>query len=119
MAGSGDTWSIGGKQPQTLISPIIGPGDGLSGSHNKYESDASPGRGGKQEASNLFFVPYLLNNLIDYYLNNGDVSVSDYLVSLYKPNHLILIHLHYRVSKWKNSKHFTILPKMTQSRTTT
>lgn len=46
---SGDTWSIGGKQPQTLTSPIIGPGDGLSGSHNKYESDASPGRGGKQK----------------------------------------------------------------------
>ena len=42
---SGDTWSIGGKQPQTLTSPILGAGDGLSGSHNKYESDASPGRG--------------------------------------------------------------------------
>ncbi|KAL9067670.1 MAG: hypothetical protein Q9161_006752 [Pseudevernia consocians] len=51
----GDTWSIGGKQPQTLTSPIVGAGDGLSGSHNKYESDASPTRG-------------------DYYLYNGDVS---------------------------------------------
>ena len=40
-----DTWSIGGKQPQTVISPIVGAGDGLSGSHNKYESDASPARG--------------------------------------------------------------------------
>ena len=40
-----DTWSIGGKQPQTVGSPIIGPVDGLSGSHNKYESDASPARG--------------------------------------------------------------------------
>lgn len=46
---SGDTWSIGGKQPQTLTSPLIGAGDGLSGSHNKYEGDASPGRGGKQD----------------------------------------------------------------------
>ena len=45
MFHSGDTWSIGGKQPQTLTSPILGAGDGLSGSHNKYESDASPGRG--------------------------------------------------------------------------
>ncbi|KAL8786591.1 MAG: hypothetical protein Q9195_008148 [Heterodermia aff. obscurata] len=50
-----DTWSIGGKQPQTLTSPILGAGDGLSGSHNKYESDASPGRG-------------------DYYLFNADVT---------------------------------------------
>ena len=41
----GDTWSIGGKQPQTVTSPILGAGDGLSGSHNKFESDASPGRG--------------------------------------------------------------------------
>ena len=40
-----DTWSIGGKQPQTITSPILGAGDGLSGSHNKYESDASPARG--------------------------------------------------------------------------
>ncbi|KAL2046473.1 hypothetical protein ABVK25_011842 [Lepraria finkii] len=51
----GDTWSIGGKQPQTLTSPILGAGDGLSGSHNKYESDSSVSRG-------------------DYYLYNGDVS---------------------------------------------
>lgn len=50
-----DTWSIGGKQPQTLTSPILGAGDGLSGSHNKFESDASVTRG-------------------DYYLYNGDVS---------------------------------------------
>ncbi|KAL8708127.1 MAG: hypothetical protein Q9220_006981 [cf. Caloplaca sp. 1 TL-2023] len=50
-----DTWSIGGKQPQTITSPIVGAGDGLSGSHNKYESDASPTRG-------------------DYYIYNGDVN---------------------------------------------
>ncbi|KAI9791138.1 MAG: hypothetical protein M1833_001697 [Piccolia ochrophora] len=47
-------WSIGGPQPRGII-PIIGPADGLSGSHNKYEGDASPGRG-------------------DYYLENGDVA---------------------------------------------
>ncbi|MCJ1467988.1 hypothetical protein MMC07_006614 [Pseudocyphellaria aurata] len=50
-----DTWSIGGKPPQNLLSLVVGTGDGLSGSHNKYESDASPGRG-------------------DYYLYNGDVT---------------------------------------------
>lgn len=46
QAGSGQSWSIGRKPPQTLLSPLLGAGDGLSGSHNKYESDASPGRGG-------------------------------------------------------------------------
>ncbi|KAL8639495.1 MAG: hypothetical protein Q9228_003484 [Teloschistes exilis] len=51
----GQTWSIGGKPPQTLTSPVLGAGDGLSGSHNKYESDSSPARG-------------------DYYLENGDVT---------------------------------------------
>lgn len=56
MTASDQTWSIGGKQPQSVVSPIIGPADGLSGSHNKYESDASPGRGGKQQASSSLFV---------------------------------------------------------------
>ncbi|KAL8666770.1 MAG: hypothetical protein Q9202_001308 [Teloschistes flavicans] len=51
----GQTWSIGGKPAQTLTSPVLGAGDGLSGSHNKYESDSSPARG-------------------DFYLENGDVS---------------------------------------------
>ncbi|MCJ1467783.1 hypothetical protein MMC07_006408 [Pseudocyphellaria aurata] len=49
------TWSIGGKPKQLVNLPLVGPGDGLSGSHNKNEGDASPGRG-------------------DYYLYNGDVS---------------------------------------------
>lgn len=48
---SADTWSIGGKQPQTLTSPILGAGDGLSGSHNKFESDASVTRGGKSHTT--------------------------------------------------------------------
>ncbi|KAL8857154.1 MAG: hypothetical protein Q9178_006330 [Gyalolechia marmorata] len=51
----GKSWSIGGKPPQTLTSPLVGAGNGLSGSHNKYESDGSPARG-------------------DYYLENGEVS---------------------------------------------
>ena len=40
------TWSIGKAPPTVLGSPALGIGDGLSGSHNKYEGDASPGRGG-------------------------------------------------------------------------
>lgn len=56
QAGSGQSWSIGRKPPQTLLSPLLGPGDGLSGSHNKYESDASPGRGGTKSASIKFIA---------------------------------------------------------------
>lgn len=40
------TWSIGGAPPPLPGLPIIGSGNGLSGSHNKYETDASPTRGG-------------------------------------------------------------------------
>lgn len=42
------SWSIGGPQPSSLLSPLaglLGQPTGLSGSHNKYESDASPTRG--------------------------------------------------------------------------
>lgn len=49
------TWSIGKATLPVLGLPILGQGDGLSGSHNKYEGDASPGRG-------------------DYYLYSGDVT---------------------------------------------
>jgi hypothetical protein len=41
------TWSIGGPPPPLLGLPILGKGNGLSGSHNKYEADASAGRGGE------------------------------------------------------------------------
>lgn len=39
-------WSIGGAPEPILGLPILGKGDGLSGSHNKYEADASVSRGG-------------------------------------------------------------------------
>lgn len=73
---SGDTWSIGGKQPQTVTSPIVGAGDGLSGSHNKFESDASAARGGMLYIiiSRDFYYLLLIINA-DYYLYDGDVSV--------------------------------------------
>ncbi|PBP27410.1 Cloroperoxidase [Diplocarpon rosae] len=40
------SWSIGGPPPAKLLSSIgiLGAPQGLSGSHNKYESDASPTR---------------------------------------------------------------------------
>ncbi|KAF2162620.1 hypothetical protein M409DRAFT_58040 [Zasmidium cellare ATCC 36951] len=41
--GSGTAWSIGGTPPASL-GGLLGGGNGISGSHNKYESDASPTR---------------------------------------------------------------------------
>ncbi|CZT08092.1 uncharacterized protein RCO7_09573 [Rhynchosporium graminicola] len=46
--GDGLTWSIGGPSKANsgiAIGGLLGIPQGLSGSHNKYESDASPGRG--------------------------------------------------------------------------
>ena len=37
------TWSIGGPQA-TLLGPLLGTGQGISWSHNKYEGDTSIGR---------------------------------------------------------------------------
>ncbi|KAK1230006.1 hypothetical protein PQX77_006917 [Marasmius sp. AFHP31] len=44
---SGDiaTFSIGGPPPSSLLPPLLGHPLGLSGSHNKYETDVSPTRG--------------------------------------------------------------------------
>ncbi|KAG8723127.1 hypothetical protein FRC09_004639 [Ceratobasidium sp. 395] len=53
-----DEFSIGGSPGGDIMPPFIVLPQGLSGSHNKYETDASPGRG-------------------DYYLRNGDASSLD------------------------------------------
>jgi hypothetical protein len=40
------TWSIGGPDPRVSIPlNLLGQPQGISGSHNKYEADASPTRG--------------------------------------------------------------------------
>lgn len=40
------SWSIGGPPPASLLSSVglLGTPQGISGSHNKYESDVSPTR---------------------------------------------------------------------------
>lgn len=40
------SWSIGGPPPASLLSAVglLGTPQGISGSHNKYESDVSPTR---------------------------------------------------------------------------
>jgi hypothetical protein len=46
MDGDLTSWSIGGPPPNSLLGSIglLGAPQGLSGSHNKYEGDASPTR---------------------------------------------------------------------------
>jgi hypothetical protein len=46
MDGDLVSWSIGGPPTSSLLSSIglLGQPQGISGSHNKYESDASPTR---------------------------------------------------------------------------
>jgi hypothetical protein len=41
------SWSIGGPPPSDLLSSVglLSQPQGISGSHNKYENDASPTRG--------------------------------------------------------------------------
>ena len=66
-----------------MTSPILGAGDGLSGSHNKFESDASVSRGGKSHTmTERDSLRQLLIVEADYYLYNGDVSVSTRLYQL-------------------------------------
>ncbi|KAG9092035.1 hypothetical protein FRC07_011738 [Ceratobasidium sp. 392] len=48
-------WSVGGSPGGLVLPPLLSAPQGLSGSHNKYEGDASPTRA-------------------DAYLNNGDAS---------------------------------------------
>ena len=47
MDGDLTSWSIGGPPPSSLVASVglLGQPQGISGSHNKYESDASPTRG--------------------------------------------------------------------------
>ncbi|TVY23957.1 Aromatic peroxygenase [Lachnellula hyalina] len=46
LDGDGLSWSIGGPVPSALsLGGLLGEPQGISGSHNKYESDASPTRG--------------------------------------------------------------------------
>ncbi|KAF8599575.1 Cloroperoxidase [Ceratobasidium sp. AG-I] len=59
-------WSIGGSPGGPVFPPLLSPPLGLNGSHNKYESDSSSGRG-------------------DAYLHDGDASTLqiEYFKKLY------------------------------------
>lgn len=45
MDGDGLGWSIGGAPGTTDLLNLLTQPQGISGSHNKYETDASPTRG--------------------------------------------------------------------------
>lgn len=64
--GDGTSWSIGGPSKHSnTLGGLLGEPQGLSGSHNKYEADASPGRG-------------------DLYLNGDDFTLQmDQFMQLY------------------------------------
>ncbi|KAK5115477.1 hypothetical protein LTR62_001136 [Meristemomyces frigidus] len=63
--GSGTAWSIGGSPTLAEAGTVLG-GNGISGSHNKYESDASPTRPDLYEAGNDYLtVPAQFQQLID------------------------------------------------------
>jgi hypothetical protein len=63
--GSGLAWSIGGT-PTVAQAGVLPGGNGISGSHNKYESDASPTRPDLYEAGNDYMtVAKQFQQLID------------------------------------------------------
>jgi len=54
--GDGLAWSIGGTPPASIGGVLGTLGNGISGSHNKYESDASPTRPDLYEAGNDYIA---------------------------------------------------------------
>ncbi|KAK1230005.1 hypothetical protein PQX77_006916 [Marasmius sp. AFHP31] len=72
ISSDGTSFSIGGPPPSTLLPPLLGHPLGLSGSHNKYETDVSPTRGGLYLTGdnvhlNLTQFKSLYNKHPDYY----------------------------------------------------
>lgn len=50
------TWSIGGPYPASLLGALLSNPEGISRSHNAYESDASPARVSKYSSTNNTFL---------------------------------------------------------------
>jgi len=75
--GDGLSWSIGGPSKAQalpgLTGGLLGQPQGISGSHNKYEADASPGRGDLYEYGNDFELQMKqYQQLYDMGQANGD-----------------------------------------------
>ncbi|CZT15146.1 related to oxidase [Ramularia collo-cygni] len=68
------SWSIAGTPPAGVGGPLSSNGNGLTGSHNKYEGDASPTRPDLYEAGNNYkTVAKQFQEMIDY--SPGSVTI--------------------------------------------
>lgn len=56
MDGDLTSWSIGGPPGSSLLPGLLSPPQGISGSHNKYETDGSPTRGDLYEYGNDYLL---------------------------------------------------------------
>ncbi|KAI5356853.1 Putative chloroperoxidase [Septoria linicola] len=71
--GNGLMWSIGGPTKNVPSLPLLGTPQGISGSHNKYEADASPGRGDLYQYGDDFTLQMSqYQELYDMAIANGD-----------------------------------------------
>lgn len=75
------SWSIGGVPPAGLLSPLTSIGllsepGGISNSHNKYESDASPTRGDLYQYGNDYSV--VLSQFESLFAKQTDAATANY-----------------------------------------
>lgn len=77
LDGDGTSWSIGGTPGPGIGGPLSRFGNGISGSHNKYDTDASPTRGDLYQYGNNFkLVLSQWNELIEM-TPSGIVTLQD------------------------------------------
>lgn len=79
--GDGLQWSIGGPNKALPgLPPLIGTPQGISGSHNKYEADVSPGRGDLYKFGNDYELQMSqFQELYDMGQENGDAYTLELL----------------------------------------
>lgn len=75
--GDGLSWSIGGTPGPGIGGPLSDLGHGISGSHNKYESDASPTRFDLYQAGNDYKINIDQWNLLMQMTPSGEVTLQD------------------------------------------
>jgi hypothetical protein len=76
MDGDGLSWSIGGTPAPGTGGPLSGLGNGISGSHNKYEADASPTRPDLYQVGNDYKIQIdQFQQMIDFTQNSGEVTI--------------------------------------------
>ena len=86
MDGDLTSWSIGGPPSSSLLSSIglLGTPQGISGSHNKYESDASPTRPDLYEYGNDYKV--IVPQFQQLFSMQPDAATANYDLGAPSPN---------------------------------